>query len=104
MGLNIASTLQNAVSQATGELGESGGAIADGLAKIVAQKQESLTQLSNALLQGEISETEFAEEIKRESLVIEAELVSIEIAGKAAIQKAVNGFVNTLVGTITKAV
>ncbi|MBQ4813113.1 hypothetical protein J8M20_17255 [Pseudoalteromonas luteoviolacea] len=104
MEFDVAKTLQDISGQVVGELGDAGSAFAGELGKAFAEKQQSLAELSDAYLSGELDETELKQELAREQKVIEAQLFTLEIAAKAAIQKAVNGvmdgFVSTLKGAL----
>lgn len=57
---------------------------------IIKNKYESLRELAEAMVSGEITEEDFEEEIERERMVFEAELLTLEIMGQATAQKAVN--------------
>ncbi|KZN46979.1 hypothetical protein [Pseudoalteromonas luteoviolacea] len=100
MEFDIAKTLQDVSGQVMGELGEVGSAFAGELGKAFAEKQQSIAELSSAFLSGEIDEAELKQELAREQKVIEAQLITLEIAATAAIQKAVNGVVDGLVSTL----
>ncbi|KZN38770.1 hypothetical protein N475_15340 [Pseudoalteromonas luteoviolacea DSM 6061] len=103
MEFDIAKTLQNVSGQVMSEMGEVGNTFAGELGKAFADKEQSLTELSTAYLQGELNEDELKQELEREQKVIEAQLITLEIAAKAAIQKAVNGVMNGLTATLKSA-
>lgn len=57
---------------------------------ILKSRQKSMEELQEALASGDIDEEELKEELEREKLVIETEMITQQIAAKAAIQKAIN--------------
>ncbi|TQF72452.1 hypothetical protein [Pseudoalteromonas luteoviolacea] len=103
MEFDIAKTLQDVSGQVMSEMGEVGSTFAGELGKAFADKEQSLIELSTAYLQGELDESELKQELEREQKVIEAQLITLEIAAKAAIQKAVNGVMNGLTATLKSA-
>ncbi|WP_155730960.1 hypothetical protein [Pseudoalteromonas luteoviolacea] len=103
MEFDIAKTLQDVSGQVMSEMGEIGSTFAGELGKAFADKEQSLIELSTAYLQGELDESELKQELEREQKVIEAQLITLEIAAKAAIQKAVNGVMNGLTATLKSA-
>lgn len=68
--------------------------------KILENERQSLQELAEARVTGVIDEETFNQELERERLVVEAELLTAEIMSKALVQKAVN----TALEIFTKAV
>ena len=100
MEFDIAKTLQDVSGQVMSDMGEAGSSFAGELGKAFAEKEQSLAELSNAYLQGELDEDDLKFELAREQKVIEAQLITLEIAAKAAIQKAVNSVMEGLTSTL----
>lgn len=71
--------------------------------QILQNEKESLQELAEARVSGEISGSDFDAEIEREKKVVETELLAIEIMTAAATQKAVNAAINVFVGAVKKA-
>ena len=66
-------------------------------AKVLDNQKESLAELVQARLDGDLDQAEFEEELQREKLVAESELLALEVMGKAMVQKALNAAFEVLV-------
>jgi hypothetical protein len=74
-------------------------------AKMVMEKEKiSLQELAIARLDGDISEQEFNDEVAREKKVLQAELLTLKIMGKAMAQKAVNAAMGVFINAIKVAI
>lgn len=106
MSIDIGNLLSDMAGAAGGALEEGGEAVSQGMAQILANKKETLALLIDALEKGPknggISPEEFESEMARERLVLEAELIGLEIQGKAAIQKAMNAAMDVLKGAVAQ--
>jgi len=90
MNFDIDQVLKDMASAITGTVKEGAGDIKDAVEKIMDAEKESLKELAEARLRGEIDDAVFKREIEREKLVVEAELLTISIMTKAMAQKAIN--------------
>ncbi|SCY77634.1 hypothetical protein [Desulfoluna spongiiphila] len=82
-----------------GEVGSLGGEILS----VLNMNRESLSELAAAYSCGDITEEEFDVELQREKSILEAEMLSLEIAPKSAVQKAMNVAMDTLKQAANKA-
>jgi hypothetical protein len=74
-------------------------------AKTVMEKEKIfLQELAQARLVGDISEQEFNDEVEREKKVLQAELLTLKIMGKAMAQKAVNAAMGVFIDAIKVAI
>lgn len=67
----------------------------------LAKQKAALEELTQARLDGDLDDEEFEDEIKREMLVMETELLTLTVMGKALVQKAINAAIAALT-TIVK--
>jgi hypothetical protein len=67
-------------------------------------EKESLKELGEAKLRGDIDQAVFDREIEREKKVVEAELLTIKIMTKALAQKAVNAAIEVFVKAVKAAI
>ena len=81
-------------------LGEGAGDIASYAVKALKNQKASLAELAEARQSGELDEAEFEEELQREMLITETEMLAVTVIGKAAIQKAIQA----AIGVLTKLV
>lgn len=74
-------------------------------AETVMEKEKiSLQELAQARLVGDISEQEFNDEVEREKKVLQAELLTLKIMGKAMAQRAVNAAMGVFINAIKVAI
>jgi hypothetical protein len=74
------------------------------LQQIFENEKESLQALAEARITGEISDSEFQNELSREKKVLEAEALTISIMTKAIAQKAINAAIDVLEEAIRLAI
>jgi hypothetical protein len=72
--------------------------------EILDAEKESLKELGEARLRGDINDTVFDREIQREKKVVEVELLTIKIITKAIAQKAVNSAIDVFVKAVKTAI
>lgn len=93
--------IDNAISQMVGAMKSSLGAdvkdISSYATQVFENQKESLAELSQALLDGDLDQQEFEQELQREKLVSETELLALQVMGKAAIQQALTAAFNVLI-------
>ncbi len=65
--------------------------------KALNRQKAAFEELAIALADGDLDQDEFQDEIAREMLVVETELLAVTAMGKAMVQKAINAAINTLV-------
>ena len=87
---DMADAISDAVKDGAGDIKTSAKEIMDA-------EKESLKELGEARLRGEIDDIVFDREIEREKKVVEAELLTIKIMTKALAQKAVNAAIDVFV-------
>jgi len=104
MSIDIGKTFIDMTKTAGQGLEKEGAAIGDNFSKVLINNKESLAELMQARVDGEINEEDFTIELEREKLIVEAEMINLEIASKAAIQKAVNGAMDVLTQAVSAAV
>jgi len=76
---------------AIGDTAQKGSGAIESYAQTILEKErKSLQELAEARVTGEIDEATFNQELERERLVVETELLTGEIMTKALVQKAVN--------------
>lgn len=90
MSFDIDSVLRDMVDAANDVVKEEKEEIKESVKEILHTEKKSLQNLSEAMLRKEIDNVIFEKEIKREKIVIEAELLTIKIMTDALAQKVVN--------------
>jgi hypothetical protein len=100
MSFDINTVLGDMVDSVKGIVADDAGKIGGYAKTIMENEKESLEELAKARLFGEISEDELKEEIEREKMVVEAELLTLEIMTKATAQRAVNAAMEIFVKAI----
>ncbi len=94
MSIDFEAMIKEAV---TAGLAQAGGADIGGPLKTALQNaQKAITDLADAKKKGEIDDGTFQSELEREKKVMEAELISLEIAAESAIQSALNGALSSI--------
>ncbi|ALU44585.1 hypothetical protein [Pseudoalteromonas rubra] len=66
-------------------------------------QKASFQQIQQAYLNGEIDAIQMQEELERESAVLEAELVPLEICAEATIQKVIQKVIDAATSSLTSA-
>lgn len=72
--------------------------------KILENEKQSLEELGQARVSGEIDDETFEKELEREKKVVEAELLTIKIMTKALAQKAVNAAIDIFAKAVKLAI
>jgi hypothetical protein len=62
--------------------------------------RKEIEKISRMALAGDLTEPEFESEMKDELVVFESELLALKVAGKASVQRAINGAVAILIKAI----
>lgn len=71
---------------------------------VLDKNRESIAELVAARGNGDINEEEFNIELQREKAILEAEMISLEIVSKSAVQKAMNAAMDTLTTAVQMAI
>ncbi len=103
MSLDTAEMLSEMFNTMNESIPDKSGDVKEGLFNVLKNRQANLDELIQAVKGGGLSDDDFQEELKREKIVLETELLARQIAAKAEIQKAVNAAVDTLTGMIKAA-
>jgi len=104
MSFDIESVLKDMVGAINDSAKEDVGDIQEYAEMIIKNEKESLKELGQARILGEISDDVFDREIKREKKVVETELLTIKIMTEAAVQKAVNAAIDVFITAIKAAI
>lgn len=103
MSLDIGNVFKQMADSAGQSLQKEGGDLGDGFINALNNNKASIEELVQARVSGDINEQEFKVELEREKSILEVELLSLEIIGKAAVQKALNSAMSTLTGAVSAA-
>ena len=90
MNINIPHLFKEIASSVGLDLQEDSEVVSENLLKVLDNNKESIAELVEARTNGDINQEDFDLELAREKSILEVEMLGLEIAGKAAIQKAVN--------------
>jgi len=104
MSFEIEQVIKDMTVAINGAVKESGGDITSAAQDILEVQKESLKELVEAKLRGEIDQEIFDREIEREKKVVEAELLTIQIMTKALAQKAVNAAIEVFEKAVKAAI
>jgi hypothetical protein len=104
MSFNIDQVLKDMADAVSDAVKEDAGDIKSSAKEILDAEKESLKELGEARLRGEIDQEVFDREIEREKKVVEAELLTIKIMTKALAQKAVNAAIAVFVNAVKAAI
>lgn len=96
MDFNIDSAIGSMGDAMQGSLGEGVGDIASFAVAALSKQKDSLAELADALRSGDINQQDFEEEMQRQMVIVETELLTVTVIGKAAIQKAINAAISAL--------
>lgn len=94
--------LENVLSQLKDSLGDDAANLISSMGPLIIQRQSSFETLFEALQNGDINEEEYELEVQREKQIIEAELMTLEIQAKSAVQKALNSALDALKANIVR--
>jgi len=103
MSLDIGNVFKEMAAAAGNALQGGAGSLGGEVLSVLDKNRESLAELAAAYSSGDINEEEFDVELQREKAILEAEMLSLEIAPKSAVQKAMNAAMDTLKQAVNKA-
>jgi hypothetical protein len=103
MSIDITKTISELAKAAGSSLGEDGPVISSAMTEVLHNNQQSIAELVQARVDSEINDEDFSTELAREKLIVEAEMIALEIAGKASIQKAINDAMEVLTKSVDMA-
>lgn len=104
MSLDISSLFSDMAQSAARELkGEVSDASQEFL-KVLQINRASISELVEARASGDLDQQEFESELAREKMVMEAELITLDIMAKSAVQKAMNAAMDTLKSALMAAI
>ena len=103
MSFDIESVSKQMVSAISDFVKDDVGEIKQYADTIIKNEKDSLKELAEARIQGQITDDVFDREIEREKKVVETELLTIRLMTKASAQKAVNSAVNVFVAAVKAA-
>lgn len=103
MSFNIDQVLKDMADAVSDAVKEGTGDIKTSAEEILDSEKESLKELGEARLRGDIDQAVFDREIEREKKVVEAELLTIKIMTKALAQIAVNAAIEVFVKAVKAA-
>ena len=101
MDFDIDSAIGGMSDAMQGSLGEGVDDIASFAVTALSKQKDALAELADALRSGDIEQEDFEQEMQRQMLIVETELLTVTVIGKAAIQKAINAAISAL-STIAK--
>ena len=103
MSVDITRVFKDMAKAAGQSLKDEGAELGAEIHAVLANNKASIAELVEARILGDINEEDFELELAREKVILEAELIAQEIAGKAAVQKAVNGAMQVLTSAVSAA-
>lgn len=103
MSFDIESVSKQMVSAISDSVKDDVGEIKQYADTIIKNEKDSLKELGEARIQGQITDDVFDREIEREKKVVETELLKIRLMTKASAQKSVNTAVNVFVAAVKAA-
>lgn len=103
MSLDINKVFSDMAKVAGQSIEKDGPAISAGLTEVLKNNKQSIAELAKARAEGDINNEDFEMELAREKMIVQAEMISLEISSKAAVQKAINGAMEVLTKAISAA-
>jgi len=103
MSLDIGNVFNEMAAAACNTLQGEAGSLGGEVLSVLNMNRESLSELAAAYSCGDLTEKELDVELQREKAILEAEMLSLEIAPKSAVQKAMNAAMDTLKQAVNKA-
>lgn len=103
MSFDIERVLKDMIDAISDSAEEDIGDIREYAEAIIKNEKESLKELAEARVAGDISDEIFDRELKREKKIVEIELLTIELMTRAAAQKALNAAVDIFVNAVKTA-
>lgn len=104
MNLDIGNLFKEMAKSASDTLQGEAANISGEMLSILENNKASIAELIEARTAGDINEEDFQIELDREKAVLEAELLSLQIIGKSAVQKAMNAAMDTLTSAVKMAI
>ena len=104
MFFNVENVLKDMVNAINDSVKEDIGDIKEYAESIINNEKESLKELGEARILGQITDDVFEREIKREKKVVKTELLTIQIMTEAATQKAVNAAIDVFISAVKAAI
>ena len=104
MSIDISKTFSGMAQAAEQSLEEDGVIIGSGITKVLNNNKQTLAELAQARAHNEINDEDFSTELAREKSIVEVEMIALEIANKAAVQKAVNAGMDVLANAVAEAI
>ena len=104
MSFDLSSVFKDMAQSAAGVLKDESGAVSQDVLKVLQNNKDSIAELVEARTNGDLDQEEFENELAREKLVMEAELITLEIMAKSAVQKAMNAAIDTLKSALVAAI
>ncbi|WDE10849.1 hypothetical protein [Thalassomonas haliotis] len=103
MSIDIANVFKDMANIAGKSLQDEGIELGDEIRSALENNKASIAELVEARTCGDINQEDFDLELAREKQVLQAELIGVEIAGKAAVQKAVDSAMHILSSAVSAA-
>lgn len=103
MSIDFNSVFDDMVKSAGNAVEEGKEQFSEEMKKALLSNQVAIEELSQALMNGDIDQSEFEQELEREKQVLEAQLLGLEIQTKSQIQKAINAAMQVLTSAVTSA-
>lgn len=104
MRLDIGNLFKEMATTAGATLQDESGNISADILSVLDKNKESIAELVVARSNGDINEEDFNIELQREKAILEAEMISLEIVSKSAVQKALNAAMDTLTNAVKMAI
>ena len=104
MSIDIGNLFKEMATTAGATLQEEGKNVSAEVLSVLDKNKESIAELVEARSNGDINEEEFNIELQREKQILEAEMISLEIISKSAVQKAINAAMSTLTSAVKMAI
>ncbi len=100
MNLDIGNLFKEMAATAGETLQGEGENLSGEVLSVLDKNRESIAELVVAVSNGDINEEELDIELQREKVILEAEMLSLEIVSKSAVQKAMNAAMDTLTSAV----
>lgn len=100
MNLNIGDLFKEMAMSAGKTLEGESENLDDEVLAVLDRNKESITELVEARTNGDINEEDFNIELQREKAILEAQMISLEIVSRSAVQKAMNAAMDTLTNAV----
>jgi polyhydroxyalkanoate synthesis regulator phasin len=101
MALDFNALFKDVTENAISSLEKDGMKIADQTTKLLSVHKEAIKQISDYVLNGELTVEEAKSEIEDELKTFQSEMLAAKVAGKAAIQKAINAVSESIIKAVS---